>query len=274
MTLMNAFQLIRLLALGFLLCVSPVRAAGQGTPVRIALSDAMPPLSHAVDDQAQGMFREMLEALFELAPEYSAEFSAFPWARAQWLVQNRKMELFLTFPSHDRRQYAAFASEPLFTLDYSHLIYRRDNVNSEKILAARNFEDMRSLVFISQDKVAWEKEAVPAFIDRYTVNNAFAILHMAFQRKTGDFFIMPIEQAIYYSSILGYQDQLALRRVDFIPNSQVPFHIGVRKSFEGGRKLLAALEAAMQDPRFRAKQRAIERKYRDLASFKPASSAK
>lgn len=256
----------RILVFGFLLCGVMRQAAAEAVAVRIALSDAMPPISFMEHGQANGMFKEMLEALFEQAPGYRTEFNAYPWVRAQWLLQNHQMDLFLTFPSQDRRKYAEFTRQAVFTLDYGNLIYRTGNSNADKILAANSFEDLRNLVFISQDMVAWEKENVPPFIARYSVHNPAAIMHMAYQRKTGDFFIMPVEQAIYYSNMLGYRNQLAIRKVSFIPNSQVPFHIGVRKSFSGGGQLLATLEAAMKTPSFQAKRRAIEQKYRTLAT--------
>lgn len=264
---MSTFH-FRRLALGLMLSACAA-ARAEGVPVRVAVSDAMPPISYMENGQAYGMFREVLETLFEMTPGYRAEVRAFPWARAQWLVQNNRMDLFLTFPSRDRRAYAAFTQQPVFTLDYGNLVYRVGNTNTEKILAANSFEDMRGLVFISQDKVAWEKENVPPYIERYSVYHPPAIMHMAFQRKTGDFFIMPAEQAIYYANTLGYRDQMAMRKVGFIPNSLVPFHIGVRKSFDGAGKLLAALEATMKNPAFRARYRAIEQKYRGMAVAAP-----
>lgn len=255
----------RALVLGLLLAPCIQSAAAPTVTIRIALSDAMPPISYFEHGEANGMFREVLEALFELAPGYRPEFRAYPWARAQWLLKNNQMDLFLTFPSHDRRHYANFSHQAVFTLDYGNLVYRSGNSRAQQIQAANSFDDLRGLVFISQDMVAWEQENVPAFIPRYSVHNPAAIMHMAFQRQTGDFFIMPVEQAIYYANMLGYRNQLAMKKVGFIPNSQVPFHLGVRKSLSGGGDLLAALEAAMQQPGFRAKRRAIEAKYRTLA---------
>lgn len=245
-------------------------AAAPPVAVRIALSDAMPPISYFEHGEANGMFREVLEALFEFAPGYRPEFHAFPWARAQWLLKNNQMDLFLTFPSRDRRHYADFSRQAVFTLDYGNLVYRTGNGHAQKIQTANSFDDLRGLVFISQDMVAWEQENVPAFIPRYSVHNPAAIMHMAYQRQTGDFFIMPEEQAIYYANMLGYRSQLAMKKVGFIPNSQVPFHLGVRKSLRGGGELLAALEAAMQQPGFRAKRRTIEAKYRSLAATSQA----
>lgn len=264
----SLFRYILLFGLS-LCCVVPAVAVETAT-IRVALSEAMPPISYTRQGEANGMFREILEALFEVLPAYRAEFRAYPWARAQWLVQHDQMDLLLTFPSQDRKQYAEFSKQPVFTLDYGNLVYRADNSRSNQIIAANSFEDLRGLVFISQDMVAWEKENVPQFIQRYSVHNPSAIMHMAYERRTGDFFIMPAEQAIYYANMLGYRAQLAMRKVRFIPNSQVPFHLGVRKTLQGGSQLLSALEAAMQQPGFRAKRRAIEQKYRDLATAEPA----
>ncbi|WP_342113484.1 substrate-binding periplasmic protein [Pseudoduganella sp. OTU4001] len=270
---MRKNRLLRRFAFSLALCCATPSLSAQNMPLRVALSDAMPPMSHMENGEAQGMFREVLESLIQMTPGYRTEFHAFPWARAQWLVQNEQMDIFLTFPSRDRRKYAHFTRQAVFTMDYGNLVYRIGNPNTEKILAARSFEDLRGLVFISQDMVQWEKENVPSYIPRYTVYNPTAIMHMAFQRKTGDFFIMPVEQAIHYARMQGYSDQMAMRQVSFIPNSQVPFHIGVRKSLEGSRKLVAAIETAMQSPAFRARLRAIQQKYRGMTISEAGGAA-
>jgi len=57
---------------------------GESLPIRIALSQESPPTSYVVDGHPAGMFKEILEALFELLPQYKPQFRAYPWNRAQF----------------------------------------------------------------------------------------------------------------------------------------------------------------------------------------------
>jgi hypothetical protein len=241
--------------------LSPLSHAGTPVTVHIAMSEAAPAASYVEEGQTTGVSKELLKALFDSMTEYKPAFHLYPWTRAQSMVENGKMDLFVTFPSTSRRRYANFSVQQLYHFDYGNLVYDRTSSKAAQIASAKSFADLRKLVFVSQETVAWETENVPKYIRRYTVNVPAALLHMTFQRKMGDFFIMPAEQAVYYAKQLGYQRQLGMKKVSFIPNSEVGFHIGIRNSHPDGKRLMAAVEAALKHPDFVMKKRAIELKY-------------
>lgn len=246
------------------------QAAPLGT-VRVAMSEAAPPTSFVVDGQASGMFREMLEALFSRVPAYKLEFHALPWTRAQWAVQHDEMDMFVTFPSANRARYASFTDNSLYVMDYGNIVYDLRGSKAGQIELARSFKDLMSLVFVTQDGVAWENENVPDYIQRYKVNGPASLMHMTFRRAAGDFFIMNTEQAVYYAKQLGYENHLGMKKVMFIPNSLAPFHIGLRKSYPDSKSLLAALDGAMRHPDFLMKKRAIELRYKVQPPLRPGS---
>lgn len=257
----RAATFIKLVMGGLLSCclLAPAHAAEV---VRIALSNTNAPMSYTEKGEVGGMLREMLAALFSYVPAYRPEFHAYPWTRAQRMVEIGEMDLFLTFPSRSRQAYAYFTEQPVYIRDYGNLVFDAGGRNASRIAAAKSFADLKNLIFVSQEAVSWEVENVPAYIKRYEVNSPPSLMHMIFQRRRGDFFIMPEEQALHFARELGYEKQLGMKRVSFIPNSQVHFHIGVRKSHPEHKKLLAALEAAVQLPEFQARKKAIEAKYR------------
>ncbi len=251
-------RLCRTMLSGFLLCAYPTYAAD----LHIALSEAAPPASYVSHGMPVGMAKEMLDALFGSLPDQRPLYHALPWSRAQQLVEFGDMDMFVTFPSESRRRYANFTAQALYTLDYGNLIYDAKGRNARQIESAVRFQDLKDLVFISQDAAGWEVENVPDYIRRYMINGPASLMHMTFARKAGDFFIMNTEQAVFYARQLGYEDQLGMKKVGFIPHSQVAMHIGLRKSHPNRQRLLAAIEAAMKHPNFLAKQRAIELKYK------------
>jgi hypothetical protein len=236
--------------------------AAKPIVVHIALSEAAPAAGYIEDGHPTGVSKELLKALFALVPAYKPEFHPYPWIRAQSMVENGQMDLFATFPSKSRKQYAQFSARELYHVDYGNLVYDRKGSNAAIIESATSFKDLSKLVFVSQETVAWEEENVPKYIRRYTVNMPASLMHMTFQRKMGDFFIMPAEQAVYYARQLGYEHQLGMKKVTFIPDSEVSFHIGIRKTYPDAAPLMAALEAALKHPDFLTKKRAILLKYR------------
>lgn len=253
----------------FFLAFSELCSAAMAEPVRIgvALSEATSPVNSRESGETNGIVGDLLKVLFQLVPSYRPEFYIYPWTRGQWLVEHGQMDLFVTFPSSSRKQYAAFTSSPLMTMNYGNLVYDAGNPYAGRIQNAKSFADLKDLVFISQASVAWETENIPNYIHRYTVNSPSGLLHMAFQRKAGDFFIMPKEQALYFARQLGYSKHLAMKKVDFIPNSIVEFHIGVRKSFPQAAQLLAALDAALLTPTFLTHRRLLEKRYHGFAEL-------
>ncbi len=230
-------------------------------PVRAALSEAAHPTSYVDHGEATGIFREMLDVLFAMVPGYRIEYQGLPWTRAQRLVESGEMDLFVTFPATNRGAYAHFTKASIFTLDYGTIVYDRKGNHAGQIESARNFADLKGLTFVHQEAVEWETENIPASFKRYTVNAPLSLLHMTFERRVGDFFIMYPEQAYFYAKQLGYLDQLGVRKAPFIPHSLVRMHIGIRKNFPGSKALVKALDAAMQQPDYQQKANAIKAKY-------------
>ncbi|MBL8994924.1 MAG: transporter substrate-binding domain-containing protein [Spirochaetia bacterium] len=244
-----------LLAVFFL---SPVQAFSQNPILlKVALSAESPPTSYQTEGEPRGLLVDLYVLLFSAMPGYSPELRAYPWARAQDNLQNGTSDVFCTFPSETRKKYAVFSSAPLYVWDYGCLVYDLENPKRKQIESAKSFNDLKDLTFIAQESVEWEKENVPPFIKRYFVVNGPTLLHMAFSRKAGDFFIMGPEQAVYYSRELGYLKQLGIKKVDFIPNSKIEFHVGIRKTFPGWREFITELDKVMKDPDFLKKKSAV-----------------
>lgn len=250
--------------------MAPVCHAGSPLLVRVAMSEAGVPTSYAENGKAAGVLKELLDAVFSELPAYRLVYQVVPWTRAQRAVEDGSMDMFITFPSASRVTYSAFTAQPIYALDYGTIVYDRTSAKAAKIAAARSFEDLRNMVFVHQDGVAWEEENVPAYIKRYQVNGPSSLMHMTFRRRTGDFFIMNPEKAVHNARQLGYERQLGMKKVSFIPNSLVPFHVGLRNSYPDSKALLAAMDGAMRQPEFQRKKRAIEQKHHERYAL-PAS---
>jgi hypothetical protein len=247
--------------LGLLLAMAAAQAAPRKV-VRIAMSESAIPHSYIEQGQVAGIYRELLDVLFGLLPQYQAEYHSYPWIRAQRLVEFGDMDMFLTFPSTSRKRYASFAAKPVYELDYGNLVFDKSGKAAPRLEAAKSFKDLEKFIFVNQEAVDWEVENIPAYLPRYTVNGPSGLMHMTFSRAKGDYFLMTAEQATYFARQYGYLEHLGMKKVGFIPNSLVPMHIGVRKSLGDQGALLRALESAMQHPSYLARHAAIVAKYR------------
>lgn len=242
-----------------------IAQADEARLLRFAMSAESPPTSYEHNGEAQGILRDMLLALFATLPQYRLEFISLPWARAQLEVTRGQADGFCTFPSEKRKGYARFAARPVYVWDYGNLVYSRDNARGAQIAGARSFDDLRDLRMVSQNGVDWENENVPGFIRRVPVNTPPQMIHVLLRRGAGDFLIMSAEQAQYYANQFGYTQQLRNAKVDFIPNSQVQFHLGLRQSLPDVEQVMARIDQAMADPAFQARQAEIIRRYRTAA---------
>lgn len=253
---LHAFFLLALCCLGI-----PLRAE-EAQSLRFVMSAENPPISHLQAGEAQGILRELLEELFGAIPEYRLVLQPLPWARAQLEVASERADGFCTFPSEQRQSYAVFSAQPMYVWDYGSLIYSGSNPRAARLAQAASFEDLRELLFISQEGVDWERENVPGFIRRYSVNSPRQMIHMLFRRDAGDFIIMSPEQALHYARLFGYTEQLRSTRVAFIPNSRIGFHIGLRKTLPEVERIMGRIDQAMADRAFQARREAIVERYR------------
>lgn len=255
------FHLSIFFCLGILLSFPSYSSVENPKTIKIALSDSSPPTSYLENGVPAGMFQDILKLLFTYLPEYRPVFAAYPWTRAQHEVQAGRMDIFVTFPSEVRKTYADFTSQSLYTWNYGNLVYNINNPRKNKIESAKSFDDLKTLTFVSQEGIDWENENVPKYIKREYVNKIITMLHLVFKRNKGDFFIMSPEQATYYGKQLGYLSKMGMKKVNFIPNSQVKFHLGVSKANSNKAEILSAIEMVMRKPDFIQKRQEIEMKY-------------
>lgn len=238
-----------------------VTAVAEPQIINIVLSSESPPTSYQENGEAAGIFVDYFKLVFSKLPQYKVQFHSIPWKRAQIEMQNNNMDVFLTCPTEDRKTYAAFTKNYLYSWDYGNIVFNKNNPQKELILKAKSFADLKELLFLSQEGVSWESENIPKFIERRFVNKLDTMMQILLGRSTGDFMVMGQDQAHYFAQKMGLLENLQMKKVNFIENSQVKFHIGVRKSLKGHEKLLADIEKVLQSSEFQTKKAALKKKY-------------
>jgi len=240
----------------FVFLAFPSVSLGSNT-LTFAFGEKSAPYSSSFDGRAVGLFPDLVQLAFSFIPDYTMESLVVPWARAQYNVRLGRTDGLLTYPSEVRQDYAIFSAKPLFTQDYGHLVYSADNPNIDLIESATSFADLSSLTVIVEKGSEWEEDNIPDYLARVPGHDVNAMMHFLMLRKAGDFLVQPAEDARFIAQKLGYLKKLKVRKVDFIPNSQIPFHIGVSRKLPSARAVINQVDAVMQSPEFQSQSNSL-----------------
>ncbi|WP_418140584.1 transporter substrate-binding domain-containing protein [Marinobacter sp. MA] len=227
-----------------------------------AYSDKSPPYSFSLNGKTLGLLPDLVQLTFRFIPGYTTEHEVVPWARAQYNVKLGLADGLLTYPSKERKEYAVFSDKPLFTQDFGYLIYSADNPNIDLIESATSFADLSGLTVIVERGSRWEEENIPGYLEREPGRDIKAMMHLLTLREAGDFMVQPAEDARYMAQQLGYSEKLRVRQVGFIPNSRIPFHIGVSRQHPSAMDVINEVDAVTQNPEFQSELNTLIRRYR------------
>lgn len=227
-----------------------------------AVADNEAPLSSRLDNTAIGLIPDIINLVFSHLPTHQVKLTAYPWARAQLEVERGRADGLLTYPSKKRKGYASFTSSTIYKLDFGYLIYDKDNSRRYEIESATGFADLKNIKIITQTGAEWESDNIPEYMHKVEANEVQTMLHLLMLRKQGDFLIMPPEQAIFIAKEFGYEHKIAYRHVDFINDSLIPFHLGVRQSHPIANELISEIDAVVGSENFRKQVQEIVERYR------------
>src|SRR6056297_405450 len=156
----------------------------------------------------------------------------------------------------------AFSRRPLFTQDFGHLVYSADNPNIGLIESATSFTELSSLTVVVERGSQGEEDNIPDYLERVPGRDMKAMMHLLMLREAGDFMVQPAEDARFIARQLGYSKKLRVRKVDFIPNSRIPFHIGISRQLPSAMSVINEVDAVMQNPEFQSELNTLIESYR------------
>ncbi|MEX2476230.1 hypothetical protein [Marinobacter sp.] len=251
------------LCLAFLVVFLAFPSVSMGSSkLTFAFSAASPPYSSSLGERSVGLLPDLVQLAFSFIPDYTTENLVVPWSRAQYNVRLGLTDGLLTYPSKERQDYAIFSAMPLFTQDFGHLVYSAENPNVDVIESATSFSDLSSLTVIGEKGSKWEEDNIPDFLERVPGQHMSAMMHLLMLREAGDFMVQPAEDARFSARQLGYSKKLKVRKVDFIPNSQIPFHIGISRKLPSAMDVINQVDAVMQSPEFQSQLNTLIESYR------------
>ncbi len=251
----------RLLAVLWLALVNTVGAA-TADDWRFGFAEDEAPVSDTGPRGAGGIIPDLAIELFNRLPGEALLMDAGPWIRMQRWVETGQLDGFITYPSDERQRYAVFSQTPVFNIDFGYLVFRHDHLERDRLEAAESFDDLAGLVFIGQQGAEWERDNIPASLETVLVGQLDTMMHLLVRRRSGDFMVMPPEQAIAIARRLGYEGQVVYHPVDFIPNARIPFHVGLRLSHPQSDVVIERIDGVLSSESYREAADRIVEEYR------------
>jgi len=232
-----------------------------GSKLTFEFAERTAPYSYAHGERAAGLFPELVQLVFGFIPDYTTKSLVVPWSRAQYNVRLGQSDGFLTYPSKERENYAVFSAKPLFTQDFGYLVYSADNPNIDVIESATSFADLSGLTVIVEKGSKWEEDNIPGYLERVPGHDLNMMMHLLMLREAGDFLVQPAADARLAARQLGYSKKLKVRKVDFIPDSLIPFHVGISRKLPSAMKVINQVDAVMQNPEFQSQRKILTESY-------------
>lgn len=123
---------IRGVSIGFYLLLMAGAAEAQALSMQFAVSE-WPPAEYSVAGEARGYHVETVRAVFKSLGGV-AEFSFYPWKRAEMLVQRREVAGLLSLhPTKEREEQLYFSREPLSSSDNVLFVLKGREFGAERL---------------------------------------------------------------------------------------------------------------------------------------------
>lgn len=249
-------MIFRFTLIHFILILST--SAWSEETLRFAFSNKSHPMSYGEDGGSpEGIFSSLISLVDLEMPNHKFDLRAYNWQRAQVLVHEGQRDAYCTYPSEERKRFSLFTQTPLYVQDYGYIIYNKKSKRAKAIESVQSLEDLAKFEFLSQAGVKWEEDNLPKNIKRIYVNSLEQLLHFLFRRNEGDFFVMPPSQVFYYAKEFGYRENIGIKKVNFIPNSNVVYHIGITRQHPKAAELIKQLDSVLNSSKFNEKKKKV-----------------
>jgi polar amino acid transport system substrate-binding protein len=211
----------------------------QTAPLRLVHGDSYAPYSMQASGQAlSGLLPAIAAAAFAGCPQVRLEQSAYPWSRAQAMVQSGEADALISVPTQTRLLTLEPSRAPLISTRV--LAYAGSaNPRIEQLRSARSLPDLRRFRIGAYASNGWAKEKLQGFSVDYSTPRPDTVFQMLSRAR----FDITIENAIvanYHLRQLGPDVAIeALPNLDF---GRFSSHLLVRRDLPGLPALMACFD--------------------------------
>ena len=215
-------------------------AADRARQLIISYNEDYAPYSFSESGRVEGILPEVLEHLLANVPDLKVSRVAYPWRRAQLVVQNEEADAICTFASEERRRYADFHFTPITVLRPA-LFYAETNPRRADIEKISSVEQLKKIMLIDQKGNQWAEQTLAGYTDVQWVGDHDTIFRMVLSgRADAHVSLSPIVTR-WRLKKLGITQGVVSRPAPYVA-AEVPFHLGIRKTHPRAKTILAAID--------------------------------
>ena len=215
--------------------------------VRMVYSADVAPYSYW--DESTQTVRGILIDLMDLAAQsagYALEHEAFPWRRAQLMVENAYADALCCPATKEREAYAMFAPTPVTVLAEGEIFFAADNPKADRLRAARTIEDLYKFSMVSflgnsRNAEIWAKHPNRTEVRR--INQIFDMLllgHADFYVDDSTVTRFKLKQRGLLGKIVGIPASFTNR------GERTKMQFGLRRTYPHTAQVVADFDAAIQ----------------------------
>lgn len=234
--------------------------AANPRPLVVSYNEDYAPYSWSeAGGEAMGILPDILAPLLKEAGVTEVRAATYPWRRAQAVLQTGEADAICTFASEERKTYALFNRIPVAVLR-PELFYAENNPRRAELERIADRDGLKAFVLADQRGNQWAEQNL-AFHPRVEwVGGHDNIFRMVLGgRADAHVSLSPIVTR-WRLKKLGIRDGVISRPAPFVA-AEVPFHLGIRKTYAGAQPVLDQLDRVLAQPGYAKRLERVVARY-------------
>lgn len=243
------FRLLALSAVGVMGRPSSVLADDRPDSLIVSYNEDYAPYSWSEKGgDVLGILPDILAPLLAAVPGLSVRNAAYPWRRAQAVLQTADADAICTFPSEERKAYAHFGKWPVAVLR-PELFFSRQHPRRAELERISNSQELGAFALVDLKGNQWAEQNLAAYPNVQWVGGHDSVFRMVMNGRADVHVSLSPIVTRWRLKKLGIQEGVVSRPAPFVA-AEVPFHLGIRKTHPRAEAILSALDKRLASPAY------------------------
>lgn len=194
------------------------------------------------DGRMTGVYPDALAAIGREI-DWTFQYTAAPWARAQDMVRTGQADGFITVATPERQDYALFARQPLVGGMGMVIVHAADSPRRAEIERIAGNDDLRNFALVDYIGNGWGNSIWEGWPTVERVRDLRTLIRMIATGRA-DIALQPRAVVEAVTRQIGLQGQIAFRAAPFAERGTSGVHFGLRRSFPEVEAHMAIYEEA------------------------------
>ncbi|NYZ14128.1 transporter substrate-binding domain-containing protein [Azospirillum sp. RWY-5-1] len=173
--------------------------------------------------------------------DWTFQYMAVPWARAQDMVRTAQADGFITVPTPERQNYALFAKQPLVSGLGMVIVHAVDSPRRSEIERIASYDDLRPFALVDYIGNGWGNAIWESWPTVERVRDLRTLVRMIATGRA-DIALQPRSVVEAVARQAGFEGQIVFHAATFAERSTSGVHFGLRRNFPGAEASMALYE--------------------------------